>query len=204
MSVKLRPALVAAAVTLATAWAATPAAAQGSSPSGVALARTVFASASPRASYNALTPTQRAAFLRAETPASRVLLAHRSTRPSVKTLASPNFSGTFWDSAHWGSKAAAGNTLYTWWQATKVWISSGHVTQVSVYNYGYETSTPGWREGGISTQKYNAGWEGRGLVIAKFILGVAGWDVQHTTNCGQIRLNGDAVHYLISSSCDLN
>jgi len=204
MSFKIRAAVLAGAVVVGSAWTATSATAQGASPSGVAVAHSVFASKNPRAAYAALTPAQRTAFVRAETPASRVLLAHTTTMPSAKAMITAAFSGTFWDSAQWGAKAAAGNTLYTWWQATKVWISSGHVTQVQVYNYGYETSTPGWRTNGISTQKYNAGWEGRGLVIAKFVLGVAGWDIQHTTNCGQIRLNGDAVHYLISSSCNLN
>ena len=192
------------ALVVAIAWMPPSATAHDANPDGVALANSVFASADPRATYDSLTPKQRAAFTRAETPTSDVLLAHVTSLPSANATVMASFSGTFWYSSQWGKQAAPGNTLYTWWQATKVWISSGRVTQVQVYNYGYETSTPGWRTDGISTQTYNAGWEGRGLVVAKMVLGAGGWDLQHTTNCGQVRLNADAVHYLISSSCNLN
>ena len=202
MSFKIRAAVLLGAVAVASSVSATSATA--ATPSGLAVAKSVFASASPRAAYNALSSAQRTAFNRAESPTSRVLLAHTGTLPSASAMMAASFTGTFALSDRWGAKAAAGNTLYTWWQATKVTVSSGHVTGVSVYNYGYETSTPGWRENGISTQKYNAGWEGRGLVIAKFVLGVAGWDIQHTTNCGQLRLNADGYHYLASTSCNLN
>ena len=201
MRFQLRLAVLCAAIT---ALSSVPPAGAATAPSGVELAASVFTAASPQSAYARLTPAERQAFDRVETPALTVRVTESAVGSTTAALAQAGFNGTFSLSDRWGENALAGNTLYTWWQATIVSISNGHVVGVRVYNYGYETSTPGWRSDGISSQTYNAGWEGRGLVVAHMVLGVAGWDIQHTTNCGQLRLNADANHYATSTSCDLN
>ena len=208
---KKKPFKLGLVAALATAAIASPVvAANATTPTvpGISIASSVFNSPDPAASYAALSASEQNEFNEAESPAATTLLSQSTaglpagTTPSAALAAA--FTGTFSVSSQWGEQAIAGNTLYTWWQATEVTVSAGTVTKVRVYNYGYETDTPGWSKNTITTSKYNAGWEGRGVVDAQFVLGVGGWDIQHTDNCGQIRVNADGNHYSTSTSCDLN
>jgi len=48
------------------------------------------------------------------------------------------------------------------------------------------------------------GWEGRGIIQVNYALGVNGWNIQHVTPCGQLRLNANGYNYAVSSSCNPN
>jgi hypothetical protein len=101
-----------------------------------------------------------------------------------------------------GRKALFGNTLYTYWQTTRVCARNGRVTSVNVYDAGGETSTPGWRIDKPPTRRpQNVGWEGRGIAEYHFVLG-GPWDIQRPTDCIQLRLNADGRHYRSMGSCD--
>lgn len=189
--------------------------------SGTAIAKQVFASADPHAAYNKLTAAQRASFNSVELPAvvkadvsakglgsndGRTLSSAQlggSVESAMKVI--PYYSGCWAMAFSGGAKAAAGNTLYTYGQSTEVCVSNNSVTAVYVYNVWDETSTPGWRiDKDPTTKTFNAGWEGRGLAQYYFVLGVAGWDVQHPTTCLQGRLNGNGYNYLVNYSCNLS
>jgi len=104
-----------------------------------------------------------------------------------------------------GRKSRLGNTLYTYWQTTRVCAKNGRVTSVAVTDADGETSTPGWRVAHAPTTKSkNVRWEGRGLARYYFVLGAGGWDVGNPTDCIQQRLNGNGVHHLSSPSCNLD
>jgi hypothetical protein len=122
--------------------------------------------------------------------------------------ASTTTSSTCWSvNARGSSTAAAGNTLYTYWQTTKICVSSGRVSSVSVPStlVGGETSTPGWRiDKPATTSVLDVDWEGRGLAQYYFVLGVAGYDIQHPTTCLQQRLNANLVSKLSNTSCSLS
>lgn len=102
-------------------------------------------------------------------------------------------------------KALLGNTLYTYWQTTRVCARNGQVTSVAVENADGETSTPGWRIAhNPTTSTKNVGWEGRGLARYYFVLGAGGVDVQNPTDCIQQRLNGNGHDHRYLSSCSLD
>ena len=102
-------------------------------------------------------------------------------------------------------KALLGNTLYTYWQTTRVCARNGRVISVAVTNADGETSTPGWRivRNPVKSHK-SVGWEGRGLARYYFVLGAGGVDIQHPSDCIQLRLNADGRHYRPMSSCNLD
>jgi len=116
---------------------------------GLTAAEQVFTSSDPRAAYDKLNKSDKAAFDAVETPAS---LTHTvvirglgaNTGKTVDSLAAAAaFSGSWWVSDSWDEKAAAGNTLFSYGQETKVYVSAGTVTSVQVLNMYSETSTPG-------------------------------------------------------------
>jgi hypothetical protein len=79
------------------------------------------------------------------------------------------------------------------------------VTSVQVLNMYSETSTPGWYQNGANqSHTNNVGWEGRGIIQVNYALGVNGWNIQHVTPCGQLRLNANGYNYAVSSSCNPN
>jgi hypothetical protein len=101
-------------------------------------------------------------------------------------------------------KSLLGNTLYTFWQTTRVCAKGGKVTSVAVPYANGETSTLGWRKRAAATRsKRNVGWEGRGLAAYHFVFGVGGWNIQHPSDCLQLRLNADGRHFRVLHSCDL-
>jgi hypothetical protein len=122
--------------------------------------------------------------------------------PDAATAA--KFHGCWSVHATGGRKGFFGNTLYTFWQTTKVCANAGKVTSVAVLGAGGETSTPGWRIAHApNTSKLNVGWEGRGLAQYHFVLGAGPWDIQHPSDCLQLRLNADGKHFRVMLSCDL-
>jgi hypothetical protein len=196
-----------------------PAARAATAPSaahGLAVAQKVFAASSPRAAYNGLSAADKYAFKQVETPASVTnvnstvrgigALAGK-TAPNLASAEAVAFSGCWALTDTWAEKAAAGNTLFTYWQATEVCVSGGKVTNpIYVYNYDSETSTPGWSSyQGATTGKFNASWEGRGLVRVYYHLTIPVYGVIQTVSpCGQLRLNANGYSYAVSSSCNLN
>lgn len=101
--------------------------------------------------------------------------------------------------------APLGNTLYTYWQTTRVCARNGRVTSVSVTDAGGETKTPGWKIAHAPTKmKKNVGWEGRGVAQYYFVLGTGGYDIQNPTECIQQRLNGNGVDHLFTRDCSLD
>ncbi|ABK53440.1 hypothetical protein Acel_1668 [Acidothermus cellulolyticus 11B] len=176
---------------------------------GMAVAEQVFASSNPRAEYDKLNASDKASFDAVETPSSvthtvviRGLGANAGK--TVDSLAAAS-SGSWWVSASWDEKALAGNTLFSYGQETKVYVSGGRVTSVQVLNMYSETSTPGWYQNGPNrSYTNNVGWEGRGIIQVDYALGVNGWNIQHVTPCGQLRLNANGYNYAVSSSCNPN
>lgn len=214
--------LATSALTLTTAAPAN--AASASVARGLGIAQDVFSAANPKAEYNALTTSERAAFNAVERVAEtrtavQVAGVGANARTTLRGHAAARFArnavrGASVAAAYNGcwamqtsssARAAAGNTLYTYGQSTQVCATNSRVTRVSVFNVWDETSTPGWRiDKAARTAVFNAGWEGRGLAQYYFVLGIGGWDIQRPTTCLQLRLNGDGRHYASSRSCNLS
>ncbi|WNG56459.1 hypothetical protein F0U59_18100 [Archangium gephyra] len=89
------------------------------------------------------------------------------------------------------AKAAAGNTLFTFWVNGRWCASGGRVTKASFTRADGETKTPGWRYDGVKTKGGEA-HKGQARVWAKhrFILGAGGIDIKTDDRC--LRLNGTA------------
>jgi hypothetical protein len=85
-------------------------------------------------------------------------------------------------------KAAAGNTVFTFYHVGQ-WCASGStVTSASVADAGGETSTPGWRyEGVINKSAGVVSSQGRSYSQVKFVLGAGGWDIQTATPCTRVK-----------------
>jgi hypothetical protein len=154
-------------------------------------------SAADRAEFDSLTQP-------AGDPSVTTTLDGNTPAITPDAAAAAKFNGCFSVHATGGRKALFGNTLYTFWQTTKVCAKGGKVTSVAVTSAGGETSTPGWRIAHApTTSKLNVGWEGRGLAAYHFVLGAGPWDIQHPSDCIQLRLNADGKHFRAMSSCDL-
>ncbi len=201
---------VLAAAAILGAAGAGPAQAQESSAahSGLAIARTVFASSDPASSYARLSASDRAAFDAVEKPTTEftdtTILKHQTnTGAWVRTdaAAAPAATGC-WDAwVRYGWKAAAGNTVYTAWQGLTWCSRSGTVYGWRVYDRGGETNTPGWSYRGHDGQGIRSvGWEVRSYTKEKFHFGAGpiGFD---NSRCVQIR--GGQGLYSSRASCTL-
>lgn len=102
---------------------------------------------------------------------------------------SPQASGCWTARTNGSTKAAAGNTLYTYYHVGR-WCSSGtKVTSASVADAGGETRTPGWSYKGVINRSSGiVANQARSYSQVKFTLGVGGWTVQSPTPC--LRING--------------
>jgi hypothetical protein len=168
----------------------------------------VMKAADPQAAYAQLSAADRAEFDSLTRPAGEpsVTTTLDGNTPAITPDAATaaKFNGCFSVHATGGRKAFFGNTLYTFWQTTKVCAKGGKVTSVAVTSAGGETSTPGWRIAHApTTSKLNVGWEGRGKAAYHFVLGAGPWDIQHPSDCLQLRLNADGKHFRVMTSCDL-
>ncbi len=176
---------------------------------GLTLAERVFDAADPAAAYAALDAEQRAKVdgvtTLGELVVQETFIDEKGQVSAVRPDAAPSsFSGCYSKHKKHKRKALLGNTLYTYWQSTRVCVSNGHVTSVKVHGADGETSTPGWRIAhGPKTKTKNVGWEGRGLAKYYFVLGAGGWDIQHPSDCIQQRLNANGHDHVSSGSCDL-
>ena len=189
----LATAACAIGVGLAPAASATP-------PDGATIARRVLASRNPAATYRRLPAAKKRAMRYAIAP-TRV----RTRHTKIRMIAQGN-AACWQEMARSEVHSAAGITLYSFWQATKVCTSKNKVVTVSVIKplTGAETSTLGWRlRRGVDVTVYNAGWEGRGLARFAFVFGAGGWNLLHPTNCLQQRLNADHRNFLQLTSCNL-
>jgi hypothetical protein len=176
---------------------------------GLSVAARVFDAADPGESYRRLSPADRTSFDAVETPASVQVQIALEGLGSNRGRTSPSVAaatdGTWSMRGQWSYHSIAGNTLFTYGDQVTIKVSGRQVTAVSVINVYSETSTPGWYQNGPNTTAtYNAGWEGRGRMQTNYALGVNGWNIQHVTPCGQIRLNADGLHYLGNSNCSLS
>ncbi len=122
--------------------------------------------------------------LPADSTALASVLASRIAGRSVTPMATGCWSQRW----TWAPKAAAGNTLYTYYHVGR-WCSSGSsVTSATIADYGGETSTPGWSyEGMIGSGKGVVSNEGRSYTRHKFELSVGSWVVQTKTPCGRVK-----------------
>lgn len=94
--------------------------------------------------------------------------------------------------------------VFTVGQTTKVCVTSGSVSSVTVPNkylllHGYV----GVYSKGVTSGTNDVNWEGRGVAIGTVAIGVNGWDISKTSQCVQMRLNADGVHYQGSTSCNI-
>lgn len=102
---------------------------------------------------------------------------------------SPMAAGCWTARTNGSAKAAAGNTLYTYYHVGGYCSSGSTITSAWVADSGGETSTPGWSyKGVISTDSGIVSNQGRSYSQMKFELGSGGWVVQSPTPC--LRING--------------
>jgi hypothetical protein len=178
---------------------AAPAAAPAEARAGLAVAQQVFAAAKPKDAYDRLSAAERKRFDDVVRPASH------KVSTSAEPLKAAAAAGPCWRLHRTGEyKGRAGNTLYTFWQTSSICVRNKKVYKVKVESAGGETSTPGWRiaqKPSLSTK--NVSWEGRGLARYHFVLGAGGWDIQHPSDCLQVRLNADKRHSSSSLSCNI-
>jgi hypothetical protein len=175
--------------------------AEGGAPEAESVAKRVFQSEDPAAAYGQLSPAEREKLRAVMTPGPAEIVEEKIVGAPPTTLRA--FNGCWAVHATARRKAAAGNTLYTYWQTTRVCARKGKVTNISVYEAGGETSTPGWRiDKKPDRSVRNVGWEGRGLALYHFVLGAGPWDIQTPTDCLQLRLNADGRHHRSMGSCD--
>ena len=86
------------------------------------------------------------------------------------------------------ARAAAGNTLYTFYTVGGWCYSGSTVTDAWLADAGGETSTPGWRYEGVTGSGAGVvGNEGRSYARHQFVLGVGGIDIQHPVECLRVR-----------------
>jgi len=168
---------------------------------GTDVAKRVFASSDSAAAYKNLSKADRQKFLGVMTPGDFEPIQEKIV--NEPSASGKSFNGCWALHATGGRKAFFGNTLYTYWQSTRVCARNGRVTMVNVYDAGGETSTPGWHIKHPPTlTRRNVGWEGRGKAEYHFVLS-GPWDIQSPTDCIQLRLNADGRHYRVMNSCDL-
>ncbi|GAA2632709.1 hypothetical protein [Streptomyces vastus] len=167
-----------------------------------ATAAAVLQAADPQATYAQLSADERAEFNARYLPASTTVTeeikpADATAFKSAAAGIAPNSigevqaSGCWYGKATGSSRAAAGNTLYTFW-VENTWCSNGsRVTSNSYRTADGETSTPGWRYEGVQTKGAGiVGNQGRAWAKHLFVLGVGGWDIQSPNEC--IRVKGAA------------
>lgn len=132
-------------------------------------------------------------------PANAAAVASLNVASARGVAVSPRATGCWTMRANGSGKAAAGNTLYTFYHVGH-WCASGStVTSASIQDRGGETSTPGWRWGGaIGGSSGVVGNQGRSYSQVSFILRVGAWDVQNPTPCA--RVNGFSNATATSSS----
>ena len=118
------------------------------------------------------------------------LLSSSAAEVAGLTL-SPLATGCWTQRWSGSAKAAAGNTLYTYYTVGG-WCASGSaVTDAWLSGAGGQTSTPGWRYAGvIGSDAGIVSNLGRSYSQEQFILSVGGWDVQSPAPC--IRVSGTA------------
>ncbi|GEA84770.1 hypothetical protein CWIS_12485 [Cellulomonas sp. A375-1] len=147
-----------------------------------------------------LTPAEREQFLAtllpatvdvvvgAQVPTDGAAVSSLLTARLTGLRVSPLATGCWSQRWTWAPKAAAGNTLYTYYHVGS-WCSSGSsVTSARIADYGGETSTPGWDyEGVIASGKGVVSNEGRSYSKHKFELRVGSWVVQTATPCGRVK-----------------
>jgi hypothetical protein len=174
-------------------------AAQDKAPSTAAA---VLQAADPQAAYAQLSDKERAEFNARYLPASTTVTeeikpadatAFKSTAAGItpNSIGEVQAAGCWYGKATGSSRAAAGNTLYTFW-VENTWCSNGStVTSNSYRTADGETSTPGWRYEGVKS-KGAAIVSNQGRAWAKhlFVLGVGGIDIQSPNEC--IRVKGSA------------
>lgn len=124
----------------------------------------------------------------AQLPANAAAKASLLAADAAGRSVSPMATGCWTQRWTWGPKAAAGNTLYTYYHVG-YWCSSGStVTAASIADSGGETKNPGWRyEGVIASGSGVVSNQGRSYTQHKFVLGVGGWDVQTPLECARVK-----------------
>ena len=122
-------------------------------------------------------------------PANATAVASLNAATARGQAVSPRATGCWTMKAAGSAKAAAGNTLYTYYHVGQ-WCASGTtVTSAKVQDRGGETSTPGWRYTGASNGSAGVvSNQGRSYSQVGFALKVGPWDVQNPSHC--LRVNG--------------
>lgn len=150
-----------------------------------------------------LSPEERAEFVETMLPATSNVTYGEQRPANAAAVASLNAAnargltvstratGCWTVRANGSAKAAAGNTLYTFYHVG-YWCASGNtVTSAKVQDRGGETSTPGWRwAGAIAGGSGVVNNQGRSYSQVSFILRAGFWDVQNPTPC--LRINGSS------------
>lgn len=156
---------------------------------------------------------ERARFVATMLPAEEVMTITQSpvddaARASVAAAAqagapvSPQATGCWVGRADWNITAIAGNSLYTYYHVGGWCMSGSTVTSANIADRGAQTWTVGWRYNGVTASGSGVvSNQGRSYTQHNFILGVGGWDVQNTRECG--RVNGGDNYYTSSTTCGI-
>ncbi|UJP41101.1 hypothetical protein [Cellulomonas palmilytica] len=149
---------------------------------------------------DSLSPAERDEFIATQLPATtdvevggqqpedftavRSLLAARASSLSMTTSASGCWSQRW----TWAPKAAAGNTLYTYYHVGHWCASGSSVTSAKISDHGGETSTPGWSYSGVvGSGRGVVSNEGRSYTRHKFVLKIGGITLQTSTPCARVK-----------------
>ncbi|NML53950.1 hypothetical protein HHL19_32345 [Streptomyces sp. R302] len=199
---KIRVAIATAAVAVTLGAVAPAAQADESQLDGLKIAQRVFDSGNPEQAYAGLSGAEKEAMEHSTKPVKTVLLKTEiQAVPGAKSEAGALGCWNTWQ--RWGKKAAAGNTVYTWWQGLEWCGSGGKITSYKVYDRGGETATPGWSySGNDGAGSRNVGWEVRQYTKQKFTFGIGQYGYS-TSECGQIR-GGATGLYSQRASCTLS
>ncbi|MBN9141444.1 MAG: hypothetical protein J0H23_11520 [Micrococcales bacterium] len=160
-----------------------------------------------------LSPSERDAFIASTIPATETVTVTQTpvdeaAQASVAEAArsgsavSPRATGCWVGRADWDIKAIAGNSLYTYYHVGGWCMTGSTVNSAHIADSGAQTWTVGWRYNGVTASSSGVvSNQGRSYTQHNFILGVGGWDIQNTLECG--RVNGGDGYYTSSATCGI-
>jgi hypothetical protein len=156
----------------------------------------------PKATFEALDAKEKADF-NARTEVADVTVEEEKVEKVEGSDAKAGAQACWKGQAKGKAKAAAGNTLFTYWVVGEWCASGGKVTSAKFSRGDGETKTPGWRYVGVETKGGEA-VKGKARVWARhrFILGVGGIDIKTDDRC--LRFTGNAKGKLkVEHKCDV-
>ena len=160
-----------------------------------------------------LSPVERDEFVASMIPATETVTTLQepvddAARASVEAAerasspVTPQATGCWVGRADWDIRATLGNVLYSYFHVGGWCMTGSTVNSAHIADRGAQTWTVGWRYNGVTASGARVvSNQGRSYTQYNFILGVGGWDVQNTLECG--RVNGGDGWYSSSATCGI-